>query len=256
MWKLISICIPEAMDDLASILTRGSPQNRELAAQIYGLEGVGANKDLPLLKERATLEGGDTLDTVRQACQIAILATTGVRDLDLEAQLQNFHGFSSEAEWTVISLHYPALGKRTLQEITDAMREFWDQQHNPSMAVISLNRACEALTKRLFEMYAVDLWQVDADVVSKSYLGRKSKQLNRLEWMKKNLRVDISDFKFIDDLRRESKSPHADKTKRRIRSDELETATKRFVKALVWSIQACENPPSLLPGPSPSSAAG
>jgi len=256
MWKVIGIRVPEAMDDLANILTRGSPQNRELAAQIYGLEGVGAKDDLPLLKERATLEGGDTLDTVRQACQLAILAITGVRDLGLEAQLQNFRGFSSQAEWTIMSLHYPALGKRTLQELTDSMRDFWDQQHNPSMAVISLNRACEALTKRLFETHAVDLWQLDSDLVSKRYLGPRSRQLNRLEWMKKNLGVDISGFKFIDDLRRKSKSPHADKTKRPITSDELQTATKRFVKALVWSIQACENPPSLLSSPSTPSAAG
>lgn len=256
MWKVIGIRVPEAMGDLAYILTAGSPQNRELATRIYGLEGVGAKEDLPLLEERAALEGGDTLDTVRQACQIAILAITGTRDLDFEAQLQNFRVFSSDAEWTVVSLHYPAVGKRTLQELTDAIRDFWDQQHNPSMAMISLNRACEAVTKGLFEMHAVDLWQLDPDLVSDRYLGPRSKQLNRLDWMKKNLGVDISDFKFVDNLRRTSKSTHADKTKRRITLDELQTATKRFVKALAWSIQACENPPPLLSNPPPSSAAG
>jgi len=256
MWKAIGIRVPEAMDDLTSILRTGSPQNREEAAQIYGLEGVGIRQDVALLKDRAALDVGDTLDPVRQACQIAILTITGARDRNFEAQLQNLRGFSSESEWKAISLRYPSLGKRTLQELTDAMGDFWDQQHNPSMAVISLNRACEALTKRLFEMHAVDVWHIDADVVSKTYLGPRSKQLHRLEWMKKHLAADISDFKFIDDLRRKSKSSHANKTKRRITSDELQTATKGFVKALVWSIQASERPPPLLSSLSISSGAG
>lgn len=256
MWKTIGIRVPEAMDDLAKILTTGSSQHREVAAEIYGLEGVGAKEDLALLEERATLEGGDTLDTVRDSCQRATLAIKGLRDINFEALLQNLRGFSCDPQWSVISLSYPVLGKITLQELTDALRDFWDQQHNPSMAAISLNRACEALTKRLFEIHGVDVWGLDPDQVGKTYLGPRSRQINRLEWMKKNLGVDISDFKFIDQLRRESKSPHADKTKRRITPDELQTATRRFVKGLVWSIETCENPPPLLSSPPTSSAAG
>jgi len=244
LWKQIAIRVEPAMEDLANILVNdGSPENRILAAQLYAIPGLGRKSDLPLLEERFSSE----IESVKIEIKKAIMTIRETRDFGFEEQLKPFEEYyEHEDDWPFLQVSYPDLGEKTLRALSRQLGKF-HRQSDPSAAIMRLNNACEALTKRLFEQFGDSVWQVD-ELLLKRLLSKKEGQYGRLNWMEGNLAdIDLTHFRYIDDLRRESDAAHEDEEKREIYPDELEDAKTEFVKALLWTIRACNDPPKPKP---------
>jgi len=244
LWQQAGIRVEELIPTLKDVIQNQPTSVGEMAAALWGYDGFGLREDLPFLEQWASETDGHPYDTVRYKLKQAIHGIKGDRIQKLEELLLPFKDCGSINDWWHISEGYTILGRHVCQRLVIHL-ERYHKTEDPSMAVIALNAACEALTKHLFGLYGESEWGLARDHV-KGWKSKKMKQVNRIDWLESNLAgVSLHHLRYIDELRRISEGTHDDIAKRPITDDERAVANERFFEALLWVISACETPPAL-----------